>query len=67
MEKAGIRGKDQKSVKRKTESEIWCETCWLEEQEKLGEQDGIEKRVKLYKYVGETSRSCFVDWSIRLE
>ena len=39
--------------------ETWCETCRLEDIEKQKEGGGKEQEVRLYKYVGETSRSCF--------
>ena len=49
---------NQNCSKRNVVYETWCESCRLEEEEKSGKQDG-KKDQKLYKYIGESSRSCF--------
>ena len=53
-------------TKRSLVYETWCETCLTREMEKVKE-DGTEedqkkekiRRIKVYKYIGETARSAY--------
>ena len=47
---------NQNCKKRNVVYETWCDTCRKEEESK--QEEGSKDEIKVYKYIGESARSC---------
>ena len=60
------KGKKQDCTKRSLVYETWCQTCYLEEEKKIDDEEIDEdekeqkkRKIRMHKYVGETARSAY--------